>query len=197
MASVEIENLIKAFSRLPGVGARSARRIALHMIKKKDSFLEPMISAIKQVKDNVVICPICGNYDTSSPCDICQNPKRDEQVLCVVEDVSDLWAMERTSFFKGRYHILGGVLSALDGIGPDELNLKSLLSRVDNEEIKEIILALPATIDGQTTSYYIAEHFKDTNVKISALAHGIPVGGELDYLDDDTIKTALNARKIF
>ncbi len=194
MIGQEIETLIKTISRLPGLGSRSARRIALFLVKNRNSQIETLVSALKEVQEKVKICPICGNYDTLEPCSICSDNRRDEKTICIVQDVADLWAMERTSAFKGKYHILGGVLSALDGIGPEDLGLDKLHQRVQLNKIEEIVLALPATVDGQTTSHYIAEIMRETGVKVSSLAHGVPVGGELDYLDDGTIQTALKAR---
>jgi len=190
----EIENLIRTISRLPGLGSRSARRIALFLVKNRNSQIETLVSALKEVQEKVKICPVCGNYDTLDPCSICSDNRRDEKTICIVQDVADLWAMERTSAFKGKYHVLGGVLSALDGIGPEDLGLDKLLQRVQSNNIEEIVLALPATVDGQTTSHYIAEIMRETGAKVSSLAHGVPVGGELDYLDDGTIQTALKAR---
>ena len=195
MPETDIDTLIRLFSRLPGFGVRSARRTVLHLIKKKETQLIPLSVAIQKVIDNVRICPVCGNLDSIAPCHICQDPKRDEGVLCVVQDVADLWAIERSAAFKGRYHVLGGLLSAIEGTGPDELRLPVLENRIRENHIAELILALPATVDGQTTGHYIAERFKSIPVRISSLAQGIPVGGELDYLDDGTIQTALKARK--
>ncbi len=194
MIGQEIENLIRTISRLPGLGSRSARRIALFLVKNRNSQIETLVSALKEVQEKVKICPVCGNYDTLDPCSICSDNRRDEKTICIVQDVADLWAMERTSAFKGKYHVLGGVLSALDGIGPEDLGLDKLLQRVQSNNIEEIVLALPATVDGQTTSHYIAEIMRETGAKVSSLAHGVPVGGELDYLDDGTIQTALKAR---
>ncbi|MBR4127755.1 MAG: recombination protein RecR [Alphaproteobacteria bacterium] len=195
MPETEIDTLIRLFSRLPGFGVRSARRTVLHLIKKKETQLIPLSAAIQKVIDNVRICPVCGNLDSIAPCHICQDLKRDEGILCVVQDVADLWAIERSAAFKGRYHVLGGLLSAIEGTGPDELRLPALEKRICENHISELILALPATVDGQTTGHYIAERFKNIPVRISSLAQGIPVGGELDYLDDGTIQTALKARK--
>ena len=195
MAETEIDVLIRLFSRLPGFGVRSARRTVLHLIKKKETQLVPLSEAIQKVIDNVQICSVCGNLDSMNPCHICQDMRRDEDILCIVQDVADLWAIERSAAFKGRYHVLGGLLSAIEGTGPEELRLPVLEKRIRENNISELILALPATVDGQTTGHYIAERFKNMPVRISSLAQGIPVGGELDYLDDGTIQTALNARR--
>lgn len=195
MPETEIDTLIRLFSRLPGFGVRSARRTVLHLIKKKETQLVPLSDAIQKVIDNIRICSVCGNLDSCDPCHICQDTHRDESVLCIVQDVADLWAIERSNAFKGRYHVLSGLLSAIEGMGPEELRLPFLEQRIRKNNISELILALPATVDGQTTSHYIAERFKNMPVRISSLAQGIPVGGELDYLDDGTIQTALKARK--
>lgn len=191
----EIETLIRLFSRLPGFGTRSARRTVLYLIKRRESQLIPLEKAIQDVIDTVQICPICGNLDSQSPCTVCADSRRDDSTICVVQDVADLWAIDRSGAFKGRYHVLGGLLSAIDGTGPEELRLPALERRIRENNTAELILALPATVDGQTTAHYIAERFKDLPLKISSLAQGIPVGGELDYLDDGTIQTALRARR--
>ena len=191
----EIETLIRLFSRLPGFGTRSARRTVLYLIKRRESQLIPLEKAIQDVIDTVQICPICGNLDSQSPCAVCADSHRDDSTICVVQDVADLWAIDRSGAFKGRYHVLGGLLSAIDGTGPEELRLPALERRIRENNTAELILALPATVDGQTTAHYIAERFKDLPLKISSLAQGIPVGGELDYLDDGTIQTALRARR--
>lgn len=191
----EIETLIRLFSRLPGFGTRSARRTVLYLIKRRESQLIPLEKAIQDVIDTVQICPICGNLDSQSPCAVCADSRRDDSTICVVQDVADLWAIDRSGAFKGRYHVLGGLLSAIDGTGPEELRLPALERRIRENNTEELILALPATVDGQTTAHYIAERFKDLPLKISSLAQGIPVGGELDYLDDGTIQTALRARR--
>ncbi len=191
----EIETLIRLFSRLPGFGARSARRTVLYLIKRRESQLIPLEKAIQDVINTVQVCPICGNLDSQSPCAVCADPRRDDSTICVVQDVADLWAIDRSGAFKGRYHVLGGLLSAIDGTGPEELRLPALERRIRENNTAELILALPATVDGQTTAHYIAERFKDLPLKISSLAQGIPVGGELDYLDDGTIQTALRARR--
>lgn len=191
----EIETLIRLFSRLPGFGTRSARRTVLYLIKRRESQLIPLEKAIQDVIDTVQICPICGNLDSQSPCAVCADSRRDDSTICVVQDVADLWAIDRSGAFKGRYHVLGGLLSAIDGTGPEELRLPALERRIRENNTAELILALPATVDGQTTAHYIAERFRDLPLKISSLAQGIPVGGELDYLDDGTIQTALRARR--
>ncbi len=196
MAGQDIEKLIKLVSKLPSLGTRSARRIVLQLIKKRESLLLPLIEAMTQVADNIKTCEICGNYDTTSPCSICSSAQREPHLLCVVQDVADLWAMERVSFFKGKYHVLGGVLSALDGIAPEDLNIEPLIERIRFEGITEVILALPATVDGQITSHYLVSRLKDSNVKITTLAQGIPMGAELDYMDEGTIQLALNFRKL-
>ena len=195
MSSGYIEQLIKIISKLPSLGARSARRIVLYMLKRRESIIPQLITALQNVYDNVKVCEICGNYDTISPCSICASEQREKHFLCVVQDINDLWALERGGLYKGKYHILGGVLSAIEGVTPDDLNINKLLTRIDDEGITEIILALPATVDGQITMHYISSLLKDKDVKITTLAQGIPVGGELDYMDDGTIQMALNSRK--
>lgn len=196
MAGQDIEKLIKLVAKLPSLGTRSARRIVLQLLKKKESLLLPLIASMQQVAENIKTCEICGNYDTTSPCSICTSSVREPHTLCVVQDVADLWAMERVSFFKGRYHVLGGVLSALDGVAPEDLNIDALAERIGKEGITEVILALPATVDGQITSHYLVSRLKDSGVKITTLAQGIPMGAELDYMDEGTIQLALNSRKL-
>lgn len=193
----DIEALIGLMSRLPGLGPRSARRAVLAMLKKRDTLMAPLATALASVALSARDCTICGNIGTSDRCAICTDPDRANGEICVVEDVADLWAMERSRAFKGRYHILGGTLSALDGIGPDQLRIPMLLDRIASHSITEIILALNATVDGQTTAHYIADALSATNVKITSLAQGVPIGGELDYLDDGTIGAALRARRGF
>ncbi len=195
MAGKDIEKLVKLVAKLPALGTRSARRIVLQLLKKRESLFLPLIETMTEVAEKVKTCEICGNYDTESPCSVCSSETRDGTLLCVVQDVADLWAMERGSMFKGKYHVLGGVLSALDGVAPEDLNIENLLKRLHREEIKEIILALPATIDGQITTNYLIQRLKDFDVKISTLAQGIPMGAELDYMDEGTIQLALNSRK--
>jgi recombination protein RecR len=191
----EIERLIQLLAKLPGLGPRSARRAALHLIKRRESLLEPLAAALVESAQKIRPCSTCGNIDTRDPCDICTDPRRDTATLCVVEDVSDLWALERTQSFKGRYHVLGGTLSALDGIGPEELNIAGLIDRAKSGTVKEVILALNATVEGQTTAHYIMDRLAGSDVAVTRLAHGVPVGGELDYLDDGTLTAALRARR--
>jgi recombination protein RecR len=194
MASSEIEKLVKQIAKLPGLGSRSAQRIVLQLLKKKDALFLPLIDTMKDVSEKMKTCEICGNFDTSSPCSICLSTKLDGSIICVVQDVADLWAMERVSSYKGKYHILGGVLSALDGVAPEDLNIATLLNRLT--DVKEVILALPATVDGQITSHYLVSRLKESGVKTSVLAQGIPMGAELDYMDEGTIQLALNSRKV-
>ena len=193
--STDLETLIDMMAKLPGLGPRSARRAVLHMIKKKSLLLSPLADVMQTVAATARECLTCGNVGTTDLCEICESEKRANGQICVVEDVADLWAMERSRVFKGRYHVLGGTLSALDAIGPDELRIPRLLDRIRTEEISEVILALNATIDGQTTAHYIADQLPD--LEVTSLAQGVPIGGELDYLDDGTISAALNARKSF
>ncbi len=190
----EIDILIQLLAKLPGLGPRSARRSALQLLKKKESVMLPLSDALARVADDIRICSNCGNIDTADPCHVCVDARRDRTTVCVVEDVADLWALDRSETYRGLYHVLGGTLSALDGIGPDDLNLDTLIARAASGEIKEVILALNATVDGQTTSHYVAERLGDFDIKVTALAHGVPVGGELDYLDDGTLAAALKAR---
>ncbi len=196
MIGKEIDRLIKIVAKLPSLGPRSARRIVLQLLKKKESSLLPLIEALSAVEQNVKTCEICGNYDTISPCSICCSDKKENDLICVVQDVSDLWAMEKVSLFKGKYHVLGGVLSALDGVAPEDLNIENLLHRIRKQEIKEVVLALPATVDGQITTHYLLSRLKEANVKISTLAQGIPMGAELDYMDEGTLQLAFNSRKL-
>lgn len=195
MAGQDIETLIKQIAKLPSLGSRSARRIVLHLLDKKEEQLLPLIDSMTRVAQNIKTCEICGNFDTISPCPICSSLSRDESVVCVVRDVADLWAMERVSQFKGKYHVLGGVLSAMDGVVPEDLNIASLEQRINSQNIRELILALPATIDGQITAHYLNSRFKDKGLSITTLAQGIPMGAELDYMDEGTIQLALNSRK--
>ncbi len=192
---LDIERLIQMLARLPGLGPRSARRVALHLLKRRDAALAPLVQALTEAAANVRACATCGNLDTTDPCGICADAKRDATVLCVVEDVADLWAMERASVFRGRYHVLGGALSALDGVGPEELRIPKLVERARSEKIAEVILATNATVEGQTTAHYIAERLAGSGARVSGLAQGIPVGGELDYLDDGTLAAALKSRR--
>jgi recombination protein RecR len=195
MNGPEIERLIQLLGRLPGLGPRSARRVALHLLKKREMLMQPLSAALADAASAIRTCPTCGNLDTIAPCSICADPRRDSGLLCVVEDIGDLWAMERGRIFPGLYHVLGGTLSALDGIGPDELNIGSLLRRVKEGAVREVIVATNATVDGQTTAHYLAERLADCGVPVTRLAHGVPVGGELDWLDDGTLATALKARR--
>jgi len=188
----EIERLIQLLSKLPGLGPRSARRAALALLKKRDTLLEPLADALREAADAILTCEICGNLDTQSPCAICSDTRRDSHVLCVVEDVADLWALERAGVFRGRYHVLGGALSALDGVTPERLNVAKLLERV-KQGVDEVILAMNATVEGQTTAHYLMDLLGD--MKVTRLAHGVPVGGELDYLDEGTLSAAFKARR--
>ncbi|MCY3828015.1 MAG: recombination protein RecR [Rhodospirillaceae bacterium] len=195
MAGAEIERLIQLLAKLPGLGPRSARRAALHMVKQKDRTMAPLARALSEAVEKVAACSACGNVDTADPCGICTDPRRDPAVLCVVEEVGDLWAMERAAIFRGRYHVLGGALSALDGVGPDELRIPALVRRASEPAVTEVVLATNATVEGQTTGHYIADRLADAGVTVTALAHGVPVGGELDYLDDGTLSAAMKARR--
>ncbi len=197
IAGPEIERLIQLLAKLPGLGPRSARRAALHLVKKKDQLLIPLAGAFAEAADKVRICSTCGNVDTSDPCTICTDPRRDGTTLVVVEDVSDLWALERAAVLNARYHVLGGTLSPLDGIGPDDLNIAGLVSRVAKGEVTEVVLAVNATVEGQTTAHYITDQLAGLNVKVTRLAHGVPVGGELDYLDEGTLAAAMRSRTAF
>ncbi len=197
IAGPEIERLIQLLAKLPGLGPRSARRAALHLVKKKDQLLIPLAGAFAEAADKVRICSTCGNVDTSEPCTICTDPRRDGTTLVVVEDVSDLWALERAAVLNARYHVLGGTLSPLDGIGPDDLNIAGLVSRVAKGEVTEVVLAVNATVEGQTTAHYITDQLAGLNVKVTRLAHGVPVGGELDYLDEGTLAAAMRSRTLF
>ena len=196
MSQTEIDNLIELLARLPGIGPRSARRLALSMLKKPDSLMRPLAKSLLSTADSIVKCSVCGNLDTSSPCYICLDESRDKSTIIVVEEV-DLWALERASVHKGLYHVLGGTLSAIDGISPDDIGISSLVQRALKEETKEVILAMNATIDGQTTAYYITDQLAAAEVKVSRLARGVPVGGELDYMDDGTLLEAIESRQPF
>jgi len=189
----ELDTLIQLLAKLPGLGPRSARRAALHMIKRRESVMAPLAAAMRDAAAAIRPCPVCGNLDTSEPCAICRDPRRDANVICVVEDLADLWALERTSAYRGRYHVLGGTLSALDGVGPEDLNIGRLIGRLSPG--MELILALNATVDGQTTAHYIADRAAVTGASVSRLAQGVPIGGELDYLDEGTLTAALKARR--
>lgn len=194
-AGPEILRLIDLLAKLPGLGPRSARRAALHLLKKPDQRLSPLAAALADAAEKVRACGECGNFDTLDPCAVCSAPGRDSAVICVVEQVSDLWAMERSGVFRGRYHVLGGVLSALDGVGPEDLELDRLIARAARPEVRELILALNATVEGQTTAHYIADRLVGVDVEVTRLAHGVPVGGELDHLDDGTIAAAFASRR--
>ena len=193
-AGPEIERLIQLLARLPGLGPRSARRAALFLIKKREQIMAPLASALQVALDKIQICKVCGNIDTQNPCAVCSDPRRDDSILIVVADVADLWALERAHALNARYHVLGGTLSPLDGVGPQDLAIDSLISRVEREAVAEVVLALNATVDGQTTAHYITDLLHGTNVKITRLAHGVPVGGELDYLDEGTLAAAIRQR---
>jgi len=195
MIGSEIERLIQLLGRLPGLGPRSARRVALHLLKKRETLMQPLAGALADAARAIKPCSTCGNLDTVDPCSICGDPRRDAGLICVVEDVADLWAMERGRIFFGRYHVLGGTLSALDGIGPDELNIAALVQRAKAGAVREVIVATNATVDGQTTAHYLAERLANLEIPITRLAHGVPVGGELDWLDDGTLATAFKARR--
>jgi recombination protein RecR len=197
IAGPEIERLIQLLAKVPGLGPRSARRAALHLIKKKEQLLGPLAAAMTEAVDKVRVCSVCGNVDTADPCNVCTDPRRDDTTLIVVEDVADLWALERAGAMNARFHVLGGTLSPLDGVGPDDLNLKSLVSRVAAGGVKEVILAVNATVEGQTTAHYITDQLSGLGVKVTRLAHGVPVGGELDYLDEGTLAAALKSRTLF
>jgi recombination protein RecR len=197
IAGPEIERLIQLLARLPGLGPRSARRAALHLIKKREPLMAPLTAALQTALDKIVVCGVCGNIDTHSPCTVCTDPRRDAAIIVVVADVADLWALERAAAIAARYHVLGGTLSPLDGVGPDDLSIDALVNRAHDKAVAEIILALNATVDGQTTAHYITDLLHDANVKITRLAHGVPVGGELDYLDEGTLAAAIRQRTAF
>jgi recombination protein RecR len=190
----EIERLIQLLAKLPGLGPRSARRAALDLLKKREALMEPLALAMRDAASAIKTCELCGNLDTSTPCALCRDPRRDGRILCIVEDVADLWALERAGVFHGRYHVLGGALSALDGITPERLNVASLLGRVQ-QGVDEVVLAMNATVEGQTTAHYLLDALAASQVKVTRLAHGVPVGGELDYLDEGTLSAAFKARR--
>ncbi|WP_114395665.1 recombination mediator RecR [Oleisolibacter albus] len=196
MIGPEIDRLIQLLAKLPGLGPRSARRAALQLIKKRDTLMEPLADALAAAAASIRTCSVCGNIDSADPCHICRDGARDRSALCVVEEVGDLWALERTGAFRGQYHVLGGTLSALDGVGPDDLSIPGLLERASRPEVREVILALNATVGGQTTAHYLFDRLAGCDVQVSRLAHGVPVGGELDYLDDGTLTAALRARRV-
>ena len=195
MASTEIEALVQQLARLPGLGPRSARRAVLHLMKKRESAFAPLLAALQMVSERLVTCTICGNVDTHDPCAICADPRRDDRSLCVVEEVSDLWALDKSRLFPGKYHVLGGRLSALEGVRPQDLSIDALVARVAAGGIDEVVLAMNATLEGQTTAHYLAERLEGYPVRLTQLAHGLPVGGELDYLDEGTLAQALRARR--
>ena len=197
VAGPEIERLVQLLARLPGLGPRSARRATLHLIRKRDELLAPLSDAMQAARERIVMCSTCGNIDSSDPCTICRDTRRDPTILVVVETVADLWALERAGLLNARYHVLGGVLSPLDGVGPDDLTIASLIDRVRDGAIGEVVLAVNATVDGQTTAHYIADLLQPHGVKVTRLAHGVPVGGELDYLDEGTLAAALERRSSF
>ncbi|BAK67207.1 recombination protein RecR [Sphingobium sp. SYK-6] len=195
MSSPEIDALTQALARLPGLGPRSARRAVLHLLQKRETALAPLLRALESVNERMVQCAICGNIDTIDPCGICADPRRDGRALCVVEDVADLWALEKSRLFPGRFHVLGGRLSALEGVRPEDLAIAPLVQRVAQGGIDEVVLAMNATLEGQTTAHYIAERLEAYPVRLTQLAHGVPIGGELDYLDEGTLAQALRARR--
>jgi len=197
IAGPEIERLIQLLARLPGLGPRSARRAALHLIKKREPLMAPLASALQVALDKIVVCSVCGNIDTQNPCTVCTDPRRDASVIVVVADVADLWALERAHAISARYHVLGGTLSPLDGIGPEDLSIDALVTRAHDQAVHELILALNATVDGQTTAHYITDLVHNAGVKVTRLAHGVPVGGELDYLDEGTLAAAIRQRTAF
>ena len=195
MNATEIDKLINEISKLPGLGRKSAQRIALYLLKNKDKNLLPLIQIMKDANHKIANCEVCGNIDMLSPCSICQNQKRDHTTICIIEDISDLWTFERIGFYRGAYHVLGGTLSAINGIGIDELNINDLILRIERQSVKEVILALSTTIDGQTTSYVIADKLEPLNIEVTRLAQGIPIGGAVHYLDENTLSTAFQSRK--
>lgn len=197
VAGPEIERLIQLLARLPGLGPRSARRAALYLVQNRSKTMEPLAAALSDALDKVSVCSRCGNVDTADPCAICADARRDDGLICVVEEVGDVWALERAAAMRGRYHVLGGTLSALEGRGPDDLNISRLVERARAPEVIEIIIAVNATVDGQTTAHYITDQLAGLDVKVSRLAHGVPVGGELDYLDEGTLAAAMKARRPF
>lgn len=195
MASPEIDALAQALSRLPGLGPRSARRAVLYLIKKREAAMAPLLRALEAVNERLQTCDICNNVDTTNPCSICADPRRDARALCVVEEVADLWALDKSRLFPGRFHVLGGRLSALEGVRPEDLGIDTLVRRVEAGGVDEVVLAMNATLEGQTTCHYIAERLERFPIRLTQLAHGLPVGGELDYLDEGTLAQALRARR--
>ena len=194
-AGPEIERLIQLLARLPGLGPRSARRAALHLVKKKEQLLDPLAVALAETRDTILTCETCGNIDTQDPCTLCQDATRDRSLICVVEEVGDLWALERAVVVNGLYHVLGGTLSPLDGVGPNDLNIPMLIERASASKVTEVLLALNATVEGQSTAHYLTDQLADCQVSVSRLAQGVPIGGELDYLDEGTLAAAVKARK--
>lgn len=194
-AGPEIERLISLLAKLPGMGPRSARRAALALLKRREQLLAPLAASLAETAEKVASCSVCGAPDTRNPCSICSDDSRENALICVVEEAGALWAMERSGAYRGKYHVLGGLLSALDGVGPEALRVAELVGRVKGGEVREVVLALPATVDGQTTAHYVAERLADTGAEVTSLARGVPVGGELDWLDDGTIVQALRARR--
>ena len=194
IAGPEIERLIQLLARLPGLGPRSARRAALHLIKKREQLMTPLADALRAAIEKITVCRVCGNIDSQTPCTVCTDPRRDPSVIVVVADVADLWALERANAVNARYHVLGGTLSPLDGVGPEDLTIDQLVTRAHGGEVKELILALSATVDGQTTAHYITDLVTNAGVKVTRLAHGVPIGGELDYLDEGTLAAAIRQR---
>jgi len=197
VAGPEIERLIQLLARLPGLGPRSARRAALHLVKRREELMDPLAAAIADARAKIEICSVCGNVDTRDPCTVCADTTRDQSIIVVVENVADLWALERAGAVAGKYHVLGGTLSPLDGVGPDDLNLVGLVNRARESVVKEVVLALNATVDGQTTAYYVTDLLREVDVKVTRLAYGVPVGGELDYLDEGTLSAAIRSRTPF
>jgi recombination protein RecR len=191
----DLDRLVELLAKLPGLGPRSARRAALFLLKRRESLMEPLSLALQETARRIRPCSVCGNLDTADPCALCRDPRRESDIVCVVEEVADLWAIERSAAFKGRYHVLGGTLSALDGVGPEDLKIEKLVARVSETGVREVILALNATVEGQTTAHFIADRLAGSGAKVSRLAHGVPVGGELDYLDEGTLSAALAARQ--
>ena len=197
LAAPEIERLIALLAKLPGLGPRSARRAALHLLKKQDALMTPLMAALTDAAEKITTCSVCGTLDASDPCQLCAAPTRDDGQICVVAEVGDVWALERSAAFKGRYHVLGGVLSALDGVRPEDLRIPKLIERASDPKVREVIIALSATIDGQTTAHYLTDRLANANVSVTRLAHGVPVGGELELLDDGTLLAALSSRRPF
>lgn len=195
MYGKDLQTLVQYLAKLPGLGPRSGRRAALHLLKHREDLMHPLIEALTLVRERIRSCCLCGNYDTTDPCQLCKDPGRDDHLVCVVESVADLWALERAACFRGRYHVLGGTLSVLEGVQPEDLKIPQLLRRLQQTGIQEVILALNATVDGQTTAHYLADRLEEAGVQVTALAHGVPIGGELDYLDDGTLSAAIRARR--